>query len=310
VSLELILYARANDPAGDSARRWSDALQSEYPHRLEVRDVDSRPEWKQAFGAVAPVAEVNGRRLAVPLTQTELRSALALAGAIGQYRQATHVPPPVAALSSGADRLSVWFWKHWLAMFNGFLAAYLGLSFLAPVLMKIGAPGPANVIYTVYSFTCHQLGFRSFFLFGEQPNYPRAEFAAATGVNPDDLWAARAFTGNPVLGYKVALCERDVAIYAAMLLFGIAFAFLRRRYKVKPLHWALWILIGVVPIGLDGGTQLLSYIPFLHFPFRESTALLRVLTGSLFGITSAWFAYPYVEESMDEDLGAQPVRRS
>jgi uncharacterized membrane protein len=309
VSIELILYARPGDPAGRQARAWSDALQPEYPHTLIFRDVDSQPAWKEAFDALAPVAEVNGRRLAVPLTQTELKSALALGSAIGRYKEATHVSKPVAALSSGADRLSVWFWKHWLGVFNGFIAVYLGLALLAPVLMKVGATRPASWIYTVYSFSCHQLGFRSFFLFGEQPDYPRAEFAAATGINPDDLWAARAFDGNPVLGYKIAICERDVAIYTAILLFGVAFALLRRKGKVKPLHWALWLLIGVIPMGLDGGTQLLSYIPFLHFPFRESTPLLRVLTGSLFGITSGWFAYPYVEESMEEDLGPKPAGR-
>jgi uncharacterized membrane protein len=304
LSIQLILYTRKNDPAGTQAREWSDALQSEYPHFVELRDIDSRPEWKDAFGATAPVAEVNGRRLAVPLTQAELKSALALGQAIGQYQQETRVPKPVLALSSASDRMAVWLSRHWLAAFNGFIAVYLGLALLAPVLMKVGATAPASWIYFVYRFTCHQLGYRSFFLFGEQPFYPRDEFQAATGIDPNDLWTARDFTGNSLLGYKVALCERDTAIYALILLGGIAFHFLRR--KVKPLHWALWILLGVVPIGLDGGTQLLSYLPFLRFPFRESTPLLRVLTGALFGITSVWFAYPYVQESMDEDLAAKP----
>jgi uncharacterized membrane protein len=72
----------------------------------------------------------------------------------------------------------------------------------------------------------------------------------------------------------------------------------------------LWILLGLFPIGLDGGSQLLSYLPFLHFPPRESTPLLRVLTGALFGIASAWFAYPYVQESMDEDLAPTPPART
>jgi hypothetical protein len=35
-------------------------------------------------------------------------------------------------------------------------------------------------------------------------------------------------------------------------------------------------------------------------PYRESTPLLRVLTGGLFGFTTAWFAFPYMEESMAE----------
>ncbi len=308
MSTQVILYIRKDDPAGRRVREWSDSLQQEYPHTVEVREVDSRPEWKEAFGAIAPVAEVNGRRLSVPLTQAELKSALALGRAIGQYQQETYVPKPIQALSSGADRLALWFSHHWLAAFNGFVGIYLGLAFLAPVLMKVGAPTPASWIYVVYRYSCHQLGFRSFFLFGEQPYYPRDEFAAVTGIDPNDLWAARDFEGNSVLGYKVALCERDVAIYASLLLTGILYHFLRR--KMKPLHWALWIILGIIPMGLDGGTQLLSYLPFLNFPFRESTPLLRVITGSLFGITSAWFAYPYVQESMDEDLAAKPPSRA
>jgi uncharacterized membrane protein len=304
MSIIVNLYIRKDDPAGKRAREWSDALQPEFPHILDLRDIDTRPDWKQAFGAIAPVAEVDGRRLAVPLTQAELKSALALGKAIGEYRKETNVPKPVQALSNGADRMAVWFSRHWLGAFNGFIAVYLGLAILAPVLMKVGATRPASWIYTVYSFTCHQLGFRSFFLFGEAATYPRDAFAAATGIDPNDLWAARTFTGDPILGYKIALCERDVAIYAFILLGGIAFYFLRG--KIKPLHWALWLLLGVFPMGLDGGSQLLSYLPFLHFPFRESTALLRVITGSLFGLTSVWFAYPYVQESMDEDLAVKP----
>jgi uncharacterized membrane protein len=308
VTLHVVLYVRNDHPASREARAWSDSLQGEYPHALDIRDVDSRPEWKDAFGETTPVAEVNGRRLAVPLTLTELKSALALGEAIGQYREDIRVPKPVRALSNNADRFADLFSRHWLAVFNGFLAVYLGLAFLAPVLMRVGASTPASWIYSVYSFTCHQLGYRSFFLFGKEPVYPRDVFAAETGIDPNDLWRARALTGNSVLGYKVALCERDVAIYAFLLLGGIAFHFLRR--KVKPLHWALWILFGLVPIGLDGGTQLLSYLPFLHFPARESTALLRVLTGAMFGVASAWFAYPYVQESMDEELAAKPPART
>jgi uncharacterized membrane protein len=300
LTVQLILYLRENDPASRQARTWSDSLREEFPHSVEVRDVDSRPEWKEAFGGCAPVAEVNGRRLAVPLTQTDLKSALALGRAISRYQQETRVPKPVQALSRGADRFSAWFSRHWLAVFNGFVGVYLGLSFLAPVLMKFGATAPASWIYTVYSYTCHQLGYRSFFLFGERPFYPRAEFADATGINPDDLWGARAFDGNSVLGYKMALCERDVAIYASLFVAGIAFHFLRRN--IKPLHWTLWLAFGILPMGLDGGTQLLSYLPFLSFPARESTPLLRVLTGAMFGVASVWFAYPYVQESMDEEL--------
>jgi uncharacterized membrane protein len=61
-------------------------------------------------------------------------------------------------------------------------------------------------------------------------------------------------------------------------------------------------VVGLGPIGLDGFSQLLSQIPntFLQsiLPYRESIPLLRALTGFLFGITTAWFMFPLIEESM------------
>jgi uncharacterized membrane protein len=62
----------------------------------------------------------------------------------------------------------------------------------------------------------------------------------------------------------------------------------------------VWLLIGILPIALDGGTQLLSSISINPFPVRESTPLLRTITGLLFGVMNIWLAYPYVEESMIE----------
>ena len=172
------------------------------------------------------------------------------------------------------------------------------------------------MIYTVYSPLCHQFGFRSFFLYGEQAYYPLAEarmnhvidFETASGIH--DLHGAngyarleaRQYVGNETVGYKVALCERDVAIYAAILFFGLLFAATGRR--MPQLHWLLWILLALGPVGLDGFSQLFSQFEFSWLqnllPYRESTPYLRVLTGAMFGFFTAWFAYPSIEESMQE----------
>jgi uncharacterized membrane protein len=192
----------------------------------------------------------------------------------------------------------------------------VGLPFLAPILEEANSPALARLIYGMYSPLCHQFGFRSFFLFGEQPFYPLAE-AGLAGVktfeqvsalpdlaNPYSIsrLAARQFTGDGVVGYKVALCERDVAIYGGMLLFGLIYGLTGRR--LKGLHWMLWMFVGLLPIALDGGSQLISQLnlPWLTqlLPYRESTPFLRVLTGALFGIATAWFAFPNIEESMRE----------
>jgi uncharacterized membrane protein len=64
------------------------------------------------------------------------------------------------------------------------------------------------------------------------------------------------------------------------------------------------VLIGLGPIGLDGFSQLFSQMDWTFLssilPYRESTPLLRLLTGALFGLTTAWFAYPHMEESFAE----------
>ena len=74
--------------------------------------------------------------------------------------------------------------------------------------------------------------------------------------------------------------------------------------RLKPLHWVLWVLLGIGPIGLDGFSQLFSQMNWAWLsaiiPYRESTPLLRVLTGGLFGFATAGFAFPYMEESMAE----------
>lgn len=200
------------------------------------------------------------------------------------------------------DRGILAFARHWLAFFNLFILAYVGLPFLAPVFMHFGLTGPARVIYTVYSPLCHQLGYRSWYLFGERAAYPRDIFETYAGINPNDLWGARAFVGNERMGYKVAFCERDVAIYGGMFAAGLLYALARER--LKPLHWLGWIVIGVFPIALDGFSQLFSQYPYSQFPIfsllppRESTPFLRTLTGGLFGLANVWLAYPYVEESM------------
>jgi uncharacterized membrane protein len=231
----------------------------------------------------------------------------------------------------GVDRAVYWFSRHWLAVFNVLVMIYVGLPILAPVLMNAGAEGPARVIYTIYKPMCHQMTQRSFFLFGEQYAYPRA--VAGTELQPieayvDDIdefrdvpvddWpaffaAARSFVGNDQLGYKIALCERDVGIYGFILIGGLIFGLLRYRIKIRPLPLILFIIIGLGPVALDGFSQLFSYwaLPVDGseptglmaaianlLPLRESTPLVRTITGGLFGLMLVWLAYPQVEEGM------------
>ncbi|MEM7798049.1 MAG: DUF2085 domain-containing protein [Chloroflexota bacterium] len=222
------------------------------------------------------------------------------------------------------DLFLIWFTKHWVGVFNTILGIYVGLPILAPTLMYLGITGPARLIYRIYSPFCHQSASRSFFLYGEQLFYPSEvadssftplqaftpnlpEFA---GVDVDNFFqffeAARRFLGNAEMGYKTAICARDMGIYMAIFLTGLLYAFLRRRIKVPKLSWIMFVIIAILPIGWDGFSQLFGYYAELTnsdffqtiFPTRESTPVLRTTTGILFGFGVVWLMYPNLETGM------------
>jgi uncharacterized membrane protein len=233
----------------------------------------------------------------------------------------------INAFTQTIDRFVYGISRHWVLVFNALVALYVGLPILAPALMAAGLERPGRLIYTLYSPMCHQMASRSFFLFGEQYAYPRAisgtdlvpfesymatlpEFAGLSADPadwPDFMLAARNFVGNSVMGYKMALCERDIGIWGFFLIGGIIYAFVRRFGRVRPMPFLLFILVGLLPIALDGFSQLFSQVAvatsglaFLDtlFPLRESTPLLRVLTGALFGFSLVWLTYPRMEPQM------------
>ena len=319
--ITVTLYAKKDCHLCEQAKADLESLKGQYPHRLVEIDIESDPALLKAYLVEIPVLEIGPYVLKYPFDKQKLTMTLGAAsdrrGQLDQLGRADrHDRLARGGRVSGADRVMFWISKHYLALLNFAMLLYFGLPILAPVLMNAGATAPANVIYTLYKPLCHQFGFRSFFLFGEQAYYPLAEahiddvitFEAVTGLedlrNPAGYsrLAARQLIGNEEMGYKMALCERDMGIYAAIFLFGVLYALSGRR--LKPLHWTLWILIGMGPVGLDGFSQLFSQMEWswlMQFlPYRESTPFLRVLTGGLFGFATAWFAYPSIEESMSE----------
>ena len=205
--------------------------------------------------------------------------------------------------------------RNWLKIALAFFFIYTGLSFAPPVLMQTGLEGPANVLYKIYGPMCHQFAFRSWFFFGDQVVYPRAvsgtdlgtfeEYAARDphfeGIDlytwsVDMQMTARSFTGNEEMGYKTALCERDVMIYGSMFLLGLLYARVRKWLRPAPI-W-LYLILGLAPLGLDGFSQMFSYPPFEYWPVRETLPGFRVLTGFLFGMMNVWLAFPHLESSM------------
>ena len=319
--LNVTLYARKHCKLCDEVKADLNQLQSQYPHRLVEVDISSDYALTAKYDIDIPVIEIGPYTLKAPITHQKLQMTLGAASDRKNQLEQVGDPQYQMRIKKGknvttGDRISYWIAKRYLLMLNLFMLFYVGLPFLAPTLMKLGAELPAKAIYRMYSPLCHQFGFRSFFLYGEQAFYPLAEanmagvktFEQATGIpSLNDPYSytrfqARAYTGDETVGYKIALCERDVAIYLAILIFGVVFGLTGRR--IKSLHWVLWLLIGIVPIGLDGFSQLFSQFNWewlaSMLPYRESTPFLRALTGALFGLATAWFAYPSMEESMAE----------
>lgn len=300
--ITVTLYSRPDCHLCHETEAQLASLQEQYPHVLRVVDVDSRDDLRKAYGKKIPVVEVGGYRLSAPITSQQLEMTLR---AVQDRQQRA-----IAKGWTRSDEFSLWFSRHYDLVISLLVLIYVGLPVIAPFLMKAGMETPAMLIYRGYSLTCHQLAYRSFFLFGEQPVYPRESanvqgmqaFSQATGLSEgstdEELLAARWFLGNPQVGYKMALCERDMAIYGAIFLFGILYALTNKRFP--PLPWQIWLLVGVLPVAFDGLSQLLSQPPFGFWEFRESTPFFRTLTGFLFGFTTAWYGFTLIEASMKD----------
>ncbi|HSF83403.1 MAG TPA: DUF2085 domain-containing protein [Anaerolineales bacterium] len=206
--------------------------------------------------------------------------------------------------------------RYWIVVFGLIFGILNGMPLLAPVFMKLGWTTPAKVIYFIYSFLCHQLPQRSFFMFGSQTMYPLNEIQAVwqDTLNPVIL---RQFIGNAQMGWKVAWSDRMVSMYASLLVFGLLWWPVRG--KIRPLRW-WWLILFLLPMALDGSSHLVSDLWGLGGGFRYTNEWLaeltngafpenfyqgdgsgsfnswmRLLTGVLFGAGVVWFSFPYLQ---------------
>jgi uncharacterized membrane protein len=187
--------------------------------------------------------------------------------------------------------------------------------FVAPVFMSIGWASAGKAIYFIYSFFCHQLPERSFFLFGEKTMYSLNEIQAAwqDTVNPMIL---RKFIGNESMGWKIAWSDRMISFYTSVWFFALLWHPFRR--KIKPVSWWGLVLL-LLPITVDGITHTLSDLAGIGQGFRDTNvwlaaltkdtlpaafyagdalgsfnSLMRFITGLLAGLGIVWLAFPYI----------------
>jgi uncharacterized membrane protein len=99
-----------------------------------------------------------------------------------------------------------------------------------------------------------------------------------------------------ILGHQLGLCARNFSIYTSMFLGSLVFVLSKKRLPGIP--WWIWVLL-ILPMALDGTTQM--------FGLRESTWYLRLLTGTLFGLGSVWFALPLMQKSILDTPPQAPV---
>jgi uncharacterized membrane protein len=212
--------------------------------------------------------------------------------------------------------------RHWLLFVNLLVAVWVGLPWLAPVFMHLGWETAGNIIYYIYSFQCHQLPERSFFLFGRQAMYSLAEIQAVWQPT-NDMFLLRQFIGNPELGWKVAWSDRMVWMYTSILFGGLLYGLLRRQ--LKPLSFRKFAIL-LLPMLIDGGTHMISDLAGIGQGFRDTNIWLQMLTNSvfpltfyqgdalgsfnswmrlisgiLFGIALVGFVYPYLNNSFTEN---------
>lgn len=211
--------------------------------------------------------------------------------------------------------------RYWLLGFSLLVGFYVGLPFFAPVMMQAGLEAPALVIYKIYSFLCHQLPQRSYFLFGPQFTYTLGEIQN-TWQDTTNFFLLRQFIGTPEMGWKVAWSDRMVSMYTSALVFAwIWYAF---RSHIPRIGWRGFFLLAL-PMAADGITHMISDFAGLGQGFRATNiwlaeltnqafprtfyvgeawgsfnSMMRLLTGILFGAGLVWFGFPYVHEYFED----------
>ena len=121
---------------------------------------------------------------------------------------------------------------------------------------------PSNFIYSCGDRLCHQIADRSFFINGNQ----------------------------------MPFCSRCTAIWLGLTI-GLVFMVF---YKITLNEKFLFvILIGIVPIGIDGVGQL--------FGFWESTNIIRVVTGLLIGIVCGLAIGVIIDEIKTIKIFKKPI---
>ncbi|MDD5171434.1 MAG: DUF2085 domain-containing protein [Candidatus ainarchaeum sp.] len=146
--------------------------------------------------------------------------------------------------------------------------------------------------YDAFAYTCHQKLSRSLCVFSDGDGYWIGDCTNQTGgyvATAADRRIVEVRTDS-IVGYKMPVCARDFGLYGAMLLGAIIYPFVR-KLDDKTIYPAIYLILAIVPLALDGGIQLVSEIGILPFVYESSNAI-RLLTGAIAGFAATFYAIP------------------
>jgi hypothetical protein len=186
-----------------------------------------------------------------------------------------------------------------------FLIIYLLVSIFAAIALKLGWDDIGDTIHKIYRIFCHQRIERSPLLFGSDPQiFYTSEELKALGAIPEYnphvpvIFSNEVFgypyTGNANVGFKTALCIRDLALYVGMIALG-SFYFARIYIKdtLTKFNWRIAVIL-MMPMVLDVGIQIIAQVFSWDFISDEYIGSIskRIVTGLLFGIGFGMIVFP------------------
>ncbi len=187
--------------------------------------------------------------------------------------------------------------KLFYALFTLGVALFLFAIFYTPYLAHRGDPIVPALYDPGFSWACHQKISRSQCLFADGAGgfFVADCFRQAGEYVPNDNRIVRTVNEAGNVGYKLPVCARDIGIYGAVLLGALVYPFARKLEdaRVPP---AIYLLLAIIPIGFDGGMQLLGELGI--FGDYESTNLTRVVTGAIAGIVLPFYIFPLFNHYM------------
>jgi len=170
----------------------------------------------------------------------------------------------------------------------------------------------SDASYKVFSYTCHQMLSRSLCIFNNNSNYWISDCTPSGAYVGGVLDRTETkVKSDGAVGYKMPVCARDFGLYLSMLFAALIYPIVRKLDETE-LYPAIFLVLAIAPLAIDGGLQLLTEIdqPLLGHnlvPFEyESTNAMRLVTGALAGFAASFYAIPVLINIFGESV---PIAR-